>query len=821
MRMIEEAFSKPLDLKKVRITDTFWGREQELVRAEVIPYQWDALNDRIPDAAPSYCMRNFKVAGRLMREKRERGSEFIAPAYTFRGFEALPEDPANPDPDKFYGFVFQDSDFAKWIEAVAYSLINHPDAELEKVADEAIDIVCAAQAENGYLDTYYIINGMDRIFTNLRDHHELYCFGHLAEGAIAYYQATGKDKLLEAVKRYADFLCMKFGAEEGKCKGYPGHEIAEMALARLYELTGEERYLQLSSFFLDMRGRKPYYFDLEEAERAEHEGRSYKPPREELRFQYHQAHLPVREQSEAVGHAVRAVYLYSGMADVARLTGDEALFEACERLWNSIVREKLYITGGIGGTHVGEAFSFPYDLPNDTAYSETCAAIGLAFFARRMLQLRADSQYGDVMEQALYNTVLAGMALDGKSFFYVNPLEVIPEACKNDERKRHVKSMRQKWFGCACCPPNIARTVSSLGAYVYTQNENTLYTHLYVGSDICVNLDEKSVNIVQESEFPWEGRVKVLFRRVKEVGSVPEEMATGWDTKVSEEIVNLKTEETLKAEGSLKMEETLKEEGWLKTKKNHVMEGGTVSCYAVMAFRMPGWCKSAEIEVRRQRKTGDDQDMGIMYTMAGWSVDREENGVVKVVSAAMLENVEGSASCVALQEATEQTALLQFRVEKGYLYLTGSWQEGDEISLHFPMDVRCVRASTKVRENIGKVAVARGPMVYCLEEADNGRDLGLLRVNMQKLQKDSTAKEQEMRPNVVPKVGGVVEKSTALGHEMRILKIPGFRQAAAGFENTLYGDYTPVLEREVMLTFIPYYAWNNRGEGEMSVWVRH
>ena len=441
---MEEAFSRTLDLKSVRITDTFWGREQELVRTEVIPYQWEALNDRIPDAAPSYCMRNFKVAGRLMREKKEQGSRFIAPAYSFRGFQALPEDPANPDPDKFYGFVFQDSDFAKWIEAVAYSLTNHPDAALEKVADEAIDIVCAAQAENGYLDTYYIINGMDRIFTNLRDHHELYCFGHLAEGAIAYYQATGKEKLLGAVKRYADFLCMKFGEEEGKCKGYPGHEIAEMALARLYELTGEKKYLELGSFFLDMRGRRPYYFDLEEAERAEHEGRPYRQPGEELRFQYHQAHLPVREQSEAVGHAVRAVYLYSGMADVARLTGDAALVQACGRLWNSIVREKLYITGGIGGTHVGEAFSFPYDLPNDTAYSETCAAIGLAFFARRMLQLQADSQYGDVMEQALYNTVLAGMALDGKSFFYVNPLEVLPEACRRDERKRHVKPVRDR-----------------------------------------------------------------------------------------------------------------------------------------------------------------------------------------------------------------------------------------------------------------------------------------------------------------------------------------------------------------------------------------
>ncbi len=395
--MRQEEFSRPLDLRQVCVKDEFWGREQELVRREVIPYQWEALNDRIPDAAPSYCLHNFRAAGRLLQRKIKQGTAFVPPSYTFRGFETLPEDPKNPDPDKFYGFVFQDSDFFKWIEAVAYSLTVHPDPELEKTADEAIDIVCAAQAENGYLDTYYIINGMDRIFTNLKDHHELYCFGHMTEGAVAYYQATGKDKLLKAAERYADFISSKFGPEEGKCKGYPGHEIAEMALARLYELTGEERYLRLAEFFLDMRGTKPYYFDKEEKERAQFEGRAYQEPDPEGgKLAYYQAHQPVREQSEAVGHAVRAVYLYSGMADVARLTGDEALFAACERLWNSIEREKLYITGGIGATNIGEAFSFPYDLPNDVAYSESCAAIGLAFFARRMLEVRADRRYGDV-----------------------------------------------------------------------------------------------------------------------------------------------------------------------------------------------------------------------------------------------------------------------------------------------------------------------------------------------------------------------------------------------------------------------------------------
>jgi len=350
--MNTKTFSRPLDLKQVTITDAFWNREQELVRKEVIPYQWEALNDRIADAAPSYCMHNFRAAGHMMREKREMGKAYMAPKYTFRGFNTLPADPTKPEPDKFYGFVFQDSDFSKWIEAVAYSLIQYPDAQLEQTADEAIDLVCAAQLENGYLDTYYIINGMDRAFTNLKDHHELYCLGHLIEGAIAYYQATGKDKLLNAARRYADYVAAYFGSQEGGCKGYPGHEIVEMALVRLYEVTGEDKYLKLSQFFLNQRGIKPYYFDQEEQKRAALEGSVEQLPKfdeNEERYAYYQAHKPVREQSEAVGHAVRAVYLYSGMADVARLMLDDAMYAACQRLWESIVREKLYVTGGIGG----------------------------------------------------------------------------------------------------------------------------------------------------------------------------------------------------------------------------------------------------------------------------------------------------------------------------------------------------------------------------------------------------------------------------------------------------------------------------------------
>lgn len=690
--MDRKNFNNPVDLKSIKVTDEFWHREQELVRTQVIPYQWEALNDRVPGAAPSFCMHNFKVAGKMMREKQTKGKDYIAPTYTFRGFEALPEDPQHPDDDKFFGFVFQDTDFSKWIEAVAYSLTQHPDTELEKIADEAIDIVCAAQLDNGYLDTYYIINGMDKAFTNLKDHHELYCLGHLTEGAVAYYEATGKDKLLKAACRFADYVADYFGPEEGKCKGYPGHEIAEMALVRLYQVTGEEKYLQLSCFFLNQRGTMPKYFALEDEARAKAEGTSFKPNEDPMSYSYYQAHKNVQAQDEAVGHAVRAVYLYSGMADVARLTGDEEMFAACERLWNSITREKLYVTGGIGGTHIGESFSFPYDLPNDTAYSETCAAIGLAFFARRMLEIKADSKYADVMEQALYNTVLSGMALDGKSFFYVNPLEVVPEACHKDERKAHVKAIRQKWFGCACCPPNIARIVSSVANYAYTENEDTLWTHLYMGSVLTKRIGDKELHMKLETQMPWEGTVKVELH--------------------SEEAVE-----------------------------------------CTLAFRIPGWCKNHRI-------------------------------------------TPSSGADITITE------------KDGYAYLTGLWKDGDCIDLDFPMEVHMLASDTRVREDIGKVAFTRGPITFCMEEADNGGNLHLCRVDKSRIQMGD-------------KWNVSVEMSTEFGHTMAVLRVPGLRQEESSLQQeNLYAEYKPMKETQTELTLVPYYAWNNRGEGEMSVWIR-
>ena len=686
----------PLDLKSLKITDSFWKKEMELVRKEVIPYQWEALNDRVKDAAPSYCMRNFKIAGKMNQEKHRLGKAYEEPKYTFRGFEALPEDPEHLE-DKFYGFVFQDSDFSKWIEAVAYSLTQYPDPELEKIADGAIDIVCAAQQDDGYLDTYYIINGKDKIFTNLKDNHELYCFGHLTEGAVAYYQATGKDKLLKAAERFADYIANYFGEEEGKCKGYPGHEIAEMALVRLYEVTGEERYLQLSEFFINERGTLPYYFDIEQNLKLTEKEKN------ELRYQYHQAHLPVRQQDEAVGHAVRAVYLYSGMADIARITGDESLYKACETLWDNITNQKMYVTGGIGGTHIGEAFSFPFDLPNDTAYAETCASIGLVFFARRMLEITPKAKYADVMERALYNGILSGMALDGKSFFYVNPLEVNPESCHKDERKFHVKPVRQKWFGCACCPPNIARLLSSIGSYAYTENEDTLFVHLYMGSILTKKIKDQDVDVQIQSGFPWNGKLKITVR------------AKGTDFK--------------------------------------------------LALRVPGWCDSFTLQYDGQTLHG-------------------------------LTDKDADASVVDFK-----------RIERkdGYLYISGFNQEEETITLDFPMEPQWIVANPAVREDAGKVALQRGPIVYCLEERDNGADLHLLSVDPTKQPVPFNMKIQE--------------------EEVIALKAQGQRviqdsSDPDGGQSALYAEYYVPEKESIELVYVPYYTWANRGENEMQVWTR-
>ena len=460
-----------LDLKKVSIHDPFWSKHVDLVRNAIIPYQWEAMNDRIPDAESSHCLENFKIAA-----GRTKGD--------------------------FYGAVFQDTDVAKWLEAVGFSLACYPDEALEKTADEVIDLIADAQCEDGYINTYFTIKEPDKRWTDLCEGHELYTAGHLMEAAVAYYEGTGKRKFLDCMCRFADLICDIFGMEEGKIHGYPGHEEVEIGLIKLARVTDNLKYLKQAKYFIDARGVGENYF-MKEMSRPDYklifpEFADYTP-------EYSQSHLPVREQTTAEGHAVRAVYLYCAMADLAEAYQDEGLLNACKTLWNNIVEKRMYLTGGIGSSGYLERFTVDYDLPNEYNYSESCASIGLALFGLRMAQITGESQYMDVAERALYNTVLAGIALDGKSFFYVNPLEVWPPACMEGTSKKHVKPIRQKWFGVACCPPNIARTLASLGQYVYAQKpeKKELYVNLFVSNETELDWKEDKISVKLQTEFPW------------------------------------------------------------------------------------------------------------------------------------------------------------------------------------------------------------------------------------------------------------------------------------------------------------------------------
>ena len=666
-RMREELFMKEPGISSVQVTDEFWKNRMELVRTKVLPYEWDALNDRIEGASTSHAVANFRFAAELTRRHREGASLPQGNVGTEYG-QAIPP----KDGEGFQGFVFQDSDIAKWLEAIAYTLMWRSDESLEKTADEVIDLVCAAQQEDGYLDTFYIINGLDKRWSNLQDNHELYCLGHMLEAAVAYYEATGKDKLLKAMTKYADYVDTVFGPEEGKKKGYPGHEEVELALVKLYQITKNSKYLNLAKFFIDQRGTEPNYFVNESETRN---GRPYKGD-----LAYYQAHKPVREQEEAIGHAVRAVYLYTGMADVARLTGDETLLSACKRLWKDMTTRQMYITGSIGSSHLGEAFTFDYDLPNDSVYGETCAAIGLAFFAKRMLKIDPRGEYGDVLEKVLYNGIISGISLDGTKFFYVNPLEVFPAKDHRDARLHHVKTQRQKWFGCACCPPNIARITASLGSFLSSYNDQAFYTHIPAGAITEVQLGDGRTRIEVKSGYPWNGDIEVRFSPEKE----------------------------------------------------------TEFTYGI---RIPSWCDDFEAELNGEK--------------------------------------------------------LGKTTENGYLTIRRKFKEGDILKINLPMDVKVVEADSRVRADAGKAAVMRGPVVYCLEEADNGNDLHLV----------SIADDTEFR----------VEKESELGG-ITALYCDGFRRVPDD-DGRLY---RPVKEKKYKacgLKFIPYYSWANREEGEMTVWV--
>ncbi len=545
--------------------------------------------------------------------------------------------------------------------------------------------MAAAQCDDGYLNTYFTAKAPQERWSNLAECHELYCAGHLIEAGVAFFQATGKRRLLDVVCRLADHIDNTFGPGENQLHGYPGHPEIELALMRLYEVTEQPRYMALASYFIGQRGTQPHFYDEEYEKRGQTSyWHTYGPAWMVKDKAYSQAHLPISQQQTAIGHAVRFVYLMTGVAHLARLSNDEGKRQDCLRLWKNMAQRQLYITGGIGSQSSGEAFSSDYDLPNDSVYAESCASIGLMMFARRMLEMEADSQYADVMERALYNTVLGGMALDGKHFFYVNPLEVHPRSLKFNHIYDHVKPIRQRWFGCACCPPNIARVLTSLGHYIYTPRADALYINMYVGNSLEVPVENGALKLRIGGNYPWHEQVKIAIDSVQPV--------------------------------------------------RHTL-----------ALRLPDWCPEAKV------------------TLNGLEVEQD--------------------------------------IRKGYLHIRRTWQEGDTITLTLPMPVRRVDGNPLARHVAGKVAIQRGPLVYCLEQADNGEELHNLWL----------PKESEFR---------VFEGKGLFAHKM-LIQAEGEKQSApdAQHQALWHYDNAPSSRQPQTLTFIPWFSWANRGEGEMRIWV--
>lgn len=640
---------KKLRLENVKITDKFWKQYIDLVDDVILPFQWELINDQVDGAEKSYCIQNFRVA-------------------------------SGEQTGNHRGMVFQDTDVAKWLEAVAYSLAKTQNPDLEALADQAIDLIAKAQAEDGYINTYYQITGKPR-WENLFEGHELYTAGHMIEAAVAYYEATGKDKFLKVVSKFADYIYTVFGCEEGKIKGYPGHPEIELALIKLYYATNDVKYIDLAYYFVTERGQEPGYFFQEKGKK---ENKFIFSEFKDFDLDYAQAHLPIEKQMTAEGHAVRAVYLYSAMAELAYEKHDEKMLKQCEILWENIVQKRMYITGSIGAASYGERFTSDYDLPNNTNYSESCATIGLAMFSNRMFQITKDGKYMDVVEKALYNTLLAGLALDGKHFFYVNPLEVVPDIANNNPTMRHVKTTRQLWFGVACCPPNIARTLAAISNYSHAVDEKTLYINLFIGSIIKTKILGEEVNISLQANYPESGSIRLRIQS-----------------------------------------EMIKKEPY------------------TIALRQPSFSKNTNIKV---------------------------NG----------ENVD-------------------YLCDKGYIYITRKWKKEDEIEFEIDVAFRFVYSNSKVRDNIGKVSLMKGPWVYCLEEEDNGKYLSSIKI-------DSKSQVEEVYDNSL--LDGTL-----------CAKLKGEKIQYENNSNSLYLEERPQYIEDIF-TAVPYCLWNNRNEGEMIVWVR-
>ncbi|HJN17993.1 MAG TPA: glycoside hydrolase family 127 protein [Armatimonadota bacterium] len=594
---------KAASFTDVTLTDQFWSKRLEINRTVT-------LRHAIKESYDTGRIGNFEKAGGLAD-------------------------------GEFEGIYFNDSDVYKLLEGAAYILAEHPDPQLDSQIDEIIAKMAAAQEDSGYLNTYYTLVEPGNKWTDLPVRHELYCAGHLFEAAVAHHQAPGKTNLLDVATKFADHIDDVFG--DDALVGVPGHEEIELALVKLADATGEQRYFDLAKFFVDKRG----YSDRD----------------------YCQDHIPVREQTEPVGHAVRAMYLYAAMADVAARTGDEPIFAALDRLWEDLTTRRMYITGGVGPSSHNEGFTTAYDLPNDSAYAETCAAIGLIIWAQRMGLIYGDAQYVDVLEQALYNGMISGVSMEGDKFFYVNPLA---------SRGRH---HRQAWFGCACCPPNVLRLLPQVGSYIYASSPEGVWVNLYASNEATVAVGDSSVTLTQTTDYPWDGDVTLTVD--------PDE--------ASEFALNL---------------------------------------------RVPGWCESGKLKLN-----GDTLNVTPGPT--------------------------------------------------GYVTVRRTWESGDEVKLKLDMPVRRVSAHPSVEANLGRVALMRGPIVYCLEAADNSgavRDIALPR---------KAKLKAKFSPDLL---GGVM----TLRGEAR-------RRAPGEWDETLY--QTVPHDEKIDIVAIPYYAWDHREPGEMLVWI--
>jgi DUF1680 family protein len=585
--------------------------------------------------------------------------------------------------------IFWESDLAKWLEAVFVSLQKNPDNELNKYAENLTEKIISNQEENGYLNSYFTFFEPENKFQNLKVRHELYCAGHLMEAALEHLKLNGTSRFYDAMERYMDHIASTFGIEPGKKRGYPGHQEIELALLKAYEQTGKQKFLDLADYFLSERGSKPHYYDEEERQLKLKEKEldlsdypseirdfiSMLNSGEDKNYNYLQAHdLPVNQKT-AEGHSVRALYMYTAMADLARIKKDPMMLQACKSLWRNIVDRRIYVHGGVGSSHIGERFTFDYDLPNDIAYAETCASIALMFFAERLSRIERNSEYTDIIEKVLYNTILASTSANGKGFFYDNYLECIPEFLVFHQRRHGI---RDEYHTCSCCPPNITRLIADLGRYIYSSCSEGINVHQYISSESSFKIDGDSVHLKQDSGFPWKGSSNLTLNKVS---------------------------------------------------------GKEFSLF----IRVPEWDQNMKVEI---------------------------NG----------NNV-------------------SFKKIKGYAQIKRTWKEGDEVSLSFDLKPRVVRSLSKVRYNVQRACVFRGPLLYCMESIDNGPYLNQILMNQdQKLE----AVDDELFEGCISLSGDMIRLNDST--------------------DVLYSSSKPEL-RKTKVKLIPYFLWANRGENEMLVWI--